>query len=80
MKTKKGYSKHLKFNDTWDIGSCTIMYVSWGIFVDIYLFYDVHVDVKILPLLTRSQCRVSDTQVTVSTNGCPVFIFFTRVI
>ena len=31
---------------------------------DSYLFYNGPVDMRILALLTRSQCRVSDTQVT----------------
>ena len=35
------------------------------VIVDIYSFYDWPVDLQILPLRTRSQCGVSDTQVTV---------------
>ena len=37
--------------------------------VDIYSFYDWPVDLQILPLRTRSQCGVSDTQVTVDARG-----------
>ena len=37
--------------------------------VDFYLFYDGVVDMQIWALLTRSQCRVSDTQVTVRVLG-----------
>ena len=38
--------------------------------VDFYLVYDGSVDMKICPLLTRSQCRVSDThQATVKARG-----------
>ena len=37
--------------------------------VDFYLVYDVSVDMKICPLLTRSHCRVSDTQATVKARG-----------
>ena len=33
--------------------------------VDFHLFYDGAVDIQIWALLTRSQCKVSDTQVTV---------------
>ena len=33
--------------------------------VDFHLFYDGAVDIQIRALLTRSQCKVSDTQVTV---------------
>ena len=33
--------------------------------VDFHLFYEVAADMQIGALLTRSQCRVSDTQVTV---------------
>ena len=43
-----------------------------------YLFYDGAADMQIWALLTRSQCRVSDTQVTIKALG-PLFslnIFF----
>ena len=39
-----------------------IMLLSFA-FVDFYLFYDRTVDVQIWAILTRCQCRVSDTQV-----------------
>ena len=45
------------------------------IVVDFHLFYDGAVDIKIGALLTRSQCKVSDTQVTVKACGplvCPI--------
>ena len=37
--------------------------------VDFHLFYDVAVDIQIWAALTRSQCKVSDTQVTVKVCG-----------
>ena len=37
--------------------------------VDFNLFYDGDVDIQIWPHLTRSQCKVSDTQVTVKACG-----------
>ena len=37
--------------------------------VDFYLFYDGHLDMQIEVLLTRSQCRVSVTQVSVKAHG-----------
>ena len=37
--------------------------------VDFHLFYDGAVDIQICTLLTRSQCKVSDTQVTVKAHG-----------
>ena len=37
--------------------------------VDFHLFYDGAVDIQIWALLTRSQCKVSDTQVTVKACG-----------
>ena len=37
--------------------------------VDFHLFYDRAVDIQIWALLTRSQCKVSDTQVTVKARG-----------
>ena len=37
--------------------------------VDCHLFYDGAVDIQIWALLTRSQCKVSDTQVTVKACG-----------
>ena len=41
--------------------------------VDIHLFYDVAANMQMLALLTRSQCRVSDTHVTVKALGPLVF-------
>ena len=37
--------------------------------VDFYLFYDGAFDMQIWALLTRSQCRISDTRVTVKAHG-----------
>ena len=37
--------------------------------VDFRLFYDGAVDIQIWALLTKSQCKVSDTQVTVKACG-----------
>ena len=37
--------------------------------VHFHLFYDVAPDMQILILLTRSQCSISDTQVTVKAVG-----------
>ena len=37
--------------------------------IDFHLFYDGAVDIQIWALLTRSQCKVSDTPVTVKANG-----------
>ena len=37
--------------------------------VDFHLFYDGAVDIQIRALLTRSQCKVSDTRVTVKACG-----------
>ena len=45
-----------------------MMLLSYTI-VDFYLFYNGVVDMKIWALLTRSQCKVSDTQVTVKACG-----------
>ena len=42
--------------------------------VDFHLFYDGAVDIQIRVLLTRSQCKVSDTQVTVKAHGPLVFV------
>ena len=36
---------------------------------DFYLFYNGAVDMQICTLLTRNQCKVSDTQVTVKACG-----------
>ena len=41
--------------------------------VDFHLFYDGAVDMQIWALLTRSQCKVSDTRVTVKAHGPLVF-------
>ena len=43
--------------------------------VDFHLFYDGAVDIQKLDLLTRSQCKVSDAQVTVR----PVGLFFQKL-
>ena len=43
--------------------------------VNFDLFYDGAVDIKIWAPLTRSQCKVSDTQVTVKACGPLVFFF-----
>lgn len=40
-------------------------------------FYDVAVDLQKYALLTRSECRVSDTQVIVKAWGPLVYIFYT---
>ena len=37
--------------------------------IDFHLFYDKAVDIQISALLTRSRCKVSDTQVTVKACG-----------
>ena len=50
-----------------------MMLLSYTI-IDFHLFYDGTVDIQILAPLTRSQCKVSDTQVTVKTCGPLVFI------
>ena len=44
--------------------------------VDFYFFYDWGVDMQIWALLTRSECRVSDTQVTFKACGPLVFISY----
>ena len=41
--------------------------------VDFHLFYDGAVDIQKWALLTRSQCKVSDTQVTVKAHGPLVY-------
>ena len=41
--------------------------------VDFHLFYDGAVDIQICTLLTRRQCKVCDTQVTVKACGPLVF-------
>ena len=41
--------------------------------VNFHLFYDGAVDIQIQALLTRSQCKVSDTHVTVKAHGPLVF-------
>ena len=46
---------------------------------DFYFFYNGPVDNRILALLTRSQRRVSDTQVTIEAHRRPVvcaFLFY----
>ena len=45
-----------------------MMLLSYTI-VDFHLFYDGAVDTQIWALLTRSQCKVSDAQVTVQACG-----------
>ena len=47
--------------------------------VDFHLFYDGAVDIHIWALLTRSQCKVSDTQVTVKACG-PLVIHEKKII
>ena len=42
--------------------------------VDFHLFYDAVVDIQIWAPLTRSQCKVSDTQVTIKACGSLVLI------
>ena len=42
--------------------------------VDFYLFYDGVADIQIWALLTRSRCKVSDTQVTIKACGPLVII------
>ena len=44
------------------------------IIVVFHLFYDGAIDIQIWALLTRSQCKVSDTQVTVKACGPLVLI------
>ena len=45
-----------------------IMLLSYAT-VDLYLFYDRAADIQIWAPLRKSQCRVSDTQVTVKALG-----------
>ena len=45
--------------------------------VDFYLFYCGPVDMQILTLLTRSKCKVPNTQVTVKAHEPFIHIFFT---
>ena len=47
--------------------------------VDFHLFSDGAVDIQIRALLTRSQCKVSDTQVTVKTHGPLVQGFYCQL-
>ena len=46
--------------------------------LDFHLFYDGAVDIQICALLTRSHCKVSDTQVTVKACG-PLVSLFNRI-
>ena len=46
----------------------------------IYLFCDWAVDMQIKALLTRSQCRVSDNQVTDNAHGPLVTLFINILI
>ena len=46
-------------------------------FASVDLFYDGWVDIQIWALLTRSQCWVSDTQVTIKASGSLVKEKFT---
>ena len=48
--------------------------------IDFHLFYDGSVDIQIWALLTRSQCKVSDTQVTVKACGPLVFILSNKYV
>ena len=50
-----------------------MMLLSYTI-VDLYLLYGGAVDMQIRAHLTRSQCKVSDTQVTVKACGPLVFL------
>ena len=52
-----------------------IMLLLSYIIADFHLYYDWTVDIQIWALLTRSQCKVSDTQVTVKACGALVFQF-----
>ena len=45
-----------------------MMLLSYAI-VEFYLFYDGAVEMQIWALLKRSQCRVSDIQMTVKASG-----------
>ena len=50
--------------------------VAFLYYVDFHLFYDGAVDIQIWTLLTRSQCKVSDTRVTVMACGPLVWVCF----
>ena len=45
-----------------------LMLITYSI-IDFHLFYDGAADIQICALLTRSQCKVSDTQVIVKACG-----------
>ena len=47
--------------------------------VDFHLFYDGAVDIQIWALLTRIQCKVSDTQVTFKAGGPLVLNFVVKI-
>ena len=49
-----------------------MMLLSYTI-VDVHLYYDGAFDIKMWALLTRSQCQISDTQVTVKACGPLVY-------
>ena len=48
------------------------------IIVDFHLFYDGAVDIQIWALLTRTQCKVSDTQVTVK--ACRPLVWLCKLV
>ena len=52
-----------------------IMRVLTYTIVDFHLLYDETVELHIWALPTRSQCKVSDTQVTVKVSG-PLVVFY----
>ena len=54
------------------------MLLSYNIIVDFHLFYYGAVDIQICALLTRFQCKVSDTQVTVRACGLLDNIYFSK--
>ena len=49
----------------WSLLCQRIMMLLSDTIVDFHLFYDGAVDIQIWALFTRSQCKISDTQVTV---------------
>ena len=53
------------------------MLLSYAI-VDFYIFYNGASDIQIKAALTISQCKVSDTQVTVKAYGPPVYARFEK--
>ena len=53
-----------KYTGHW-LQLCEYFYMFYSAIVDLCVFYDWTVDMQIQVLLTRSQCRVSDTQMAV---------------